>query len=240
MEQVIFKKLHEDLKLSHHPFDRSLLYLEWAFENINFKDKRVLDVGGGNGIYSYYAKYKGAEYCLNLEPFAAGSGSIKIFGDSDYDELKIDFQPDTFQDFEIDREFDVIILHDSINHLDEANISLLHRDEKAYGIYSSLISKLRSLASTHCQVVIADCSRINFWGNLGLKNPVAPTIEWQIHQHPPLWIKLFEENGFVLEKLRWSPFKRFDRFGHPLSKLGFSISYFMQSHFNLVFRAVKV
>jgi len=236
MEELRFKKLHNGLKLSHHPFHRSLLYLKWLFKGIDFKGKKILDVGGGNGIYSYYAKSEGASYCLNLEPFASGSKNVKIRDSEIEDDLRIDTQPHTFQEFETQSKFDVIILHDSINHLDEENFSQIHKIKEAYTIYSRLISKMGKMLSKNGIVVISDCSRINFFGALGIRNPVAPSIDWDIHQHPKILSKLFSENSFDLLKLRWSPFKKFDRFGHLLSRLGFSFSYFLQSHFNLIFR----
>lgn len=235
MNEKAFKDLHQELQLSHHPYKRSLLYLKWAFKDIDFKGKKVLDIGGGNGIYSYYAKLMGAAYCLNLEPFGAGSGNIKILGESTYNELKIDIEPLPIQEFNTDSKFDVIILHDSINHLDEEIYTLIHKDADAYKMYSEIIAKIYSLTSENGRVVVADCSRINFFASLGIRNPFAPTIDWHLHQHPPLLIKLFAENGFNLVKLRWSPFKRFDKFGQVLAKIGFPIAYFMQSHFNIVF-----
>ncbi len=238
MEDQLFKKLHYEQRLSHHPYHRSMLYLKWAFKNIEFKGKRVLDIGGGNGIYSYYAKYKGAEYCLNLEPFASGSDNIKVLKQTSFTDLKIDIQNVTLQDYNTDSKFDIVILHDSINHLNEEVFSVIHKDKAAYDSYSLLVSKIRSFMTLNGQVIVADCSRINFFAALGLKNPVAPSIEWHIHQHPDTLIGLFEENDFKLENLRWSPFKRFYKFGHLLSKFGFPVSYFMQSHFNMSFRAI--
>ena len=232
-----FEELHETLELSHHPFKRSLLYLEWAFKNIDFKDKRVLDVGGGNGIYSYFARFKGASYCLNLEPFGAGSGNISILDDKAFSELSIDIEPVTIQDYQGEAPFDVMILHDSVNHLNEELFEKIHEDQESYDQYSSLIGKLRSLVKSNGQVIVSDCSRVNFYDTLGVRNPFAPSIDWNLHQHPPVIIKLFQENDFELVRLRWSPFKRFNRFGHLISKLGFPASYFLQSHFNMVFRA---
>ncbi len=237
MTESRFEELHQTLNLSHHPFKRSLLYLEWAFKNIDFKGKRVLDVGGGNGIYSYFAKFKGADYCLNLEPFGAGSGNFNILDDKAFSDLSIDIEPITIQDYQGDRPFDVMILHDSVNHLNEDLYERIHKDGEAYNLYSKLIAKLRSLVVTEGHVIVSDCSRKNLFDAIGVRNPFAPTIDWNLHQHPSLLIKLFEENGFELLRLRWSPFKRFDRFGHFISKLGFPAAYFLQSHFNLVFRA---
>lgn len=236
MKESSFEKLHEELKLSHHSFRRSLLYLDWAFKDINFENKNVLDIGGGNGIYSYYAKYKGAFSCLNLEPFAAGSENIKIIDDSAFGDLKIDVKRITLQEFESNSKFDVIILHDSINHLDEDNFSILHENEGAYSRYSDLVLKIRSFLSKGGSLVVSDCSRVNFFAWLRTKNPIAPSIEWHLHQHPTILTKLFKKNGLILQKLRWSPFKRFDEFGHFLTRFGFLVSNFMQSHYNMVFR----
>ena len=68
-----FEVLHEILRLSHHNFKRSYDYLKWCFKDVDFKNKTVLDIGGGNGIYSFYARSQGASSALNLEPFGAGS-----------------------------------------------------------------------------------------------------------------------------------------------------------------------
>jgi len=223
--------------LSHHHYKRSSRYLKWAFKDVDFKGKRVLDIGGGNVIYSYYAKFMGAEYCLNLEPFGAGSGNIKILGDGNHDELIIDIEPMTIQEFGSDSKYDVIILHDSINHLDEELYTQIHKDADSYKAYSNIIEKIHSLTSENGRVIVAGCSRINFLTTLGIRNLFAPVIDWHLHQLPPLLVTLFAENGLKMVKLRWSPFKRIGRFGQLISRIGFQISYFMQSPFNIVFKS---
>ena len=67
-----FKIIYNEQKLSHHPFKRMFFYLNWCFKGIDFRNKDVLDIGGGNGIFSYYAKYLGAKEVINLEPFSDG------------------------------------------------------------------------------------------------------------------------------------------------------------------------
>ena len=85
------RQFHDKLQLSHHPFNWSYNYLKWAFNDLDFNDKTVLDIGGGNGIYSYYAKYKGAKFCMNLEPFEAGSKNIQILDNDNDQYLSIDW-----------------------------------------------------------------------------------------------------------------------------------------------------
>lgn len=229
-----FSQLHKKLQLSHHPFNRSYNYLKWAFKGIDFSDKTVLDIGGGNGIYSYYAKYKGAKFCINLEPFEAGSKNIQILNNKDDLGLSIEINNQTFQDFNYKKKFDIIILHDSINHLDEEVFCNIHNDNKSYESYCKLINKMYGMLASEGTIIVTDCSRYNFWGILGLKSPFAPSIDWHLHQSPNLIIKMFKAEGMRNFKLRWSPFKRFGILGRLLSYFGFLPSFFMQSHFNLI------
>ena len=228
-----FKNIHTELKLSHHPFERSLNYLKWAFKSINFENKSVLDIGGGNGIYSYYSKFCGAESCINLEPFQAGSKNVFIKANNVEDNLKVEIINKTIQEFNSEKKFDVIILHDSINHLDEPIFSKINIDQESFEIYSKLIEKISNLLNENGVILVTDCSRYNFWGMIGVKSPFAPSIEWEIHQSPYLIKKLFKNHGFSNFKIRWSPFKRFGLFGRVLSYFGYIPAFFMQSHFNI-------
>ncbi len=228
-----FRQIHSELKLSHHPFRRSLNYLRWAFKNIDFNDKNVLDIGGGNGIYSYYSKYMGAKNCINLEPFQAGSKNVIIKSKNINSDLKIDIVNNTIQEFISKKKFDVIILHDSINHLNEPIYSTIHNNKNNFKKYSDLIQKISNLLEKNGLIIVTDCSRYNFWGLIGLRSPFAPSIEWNIHQSPSIIKKLFMIQGFENFRIRWSPFKRFGPFGRFLSLFGFFPSFFMQSHFNM-------
>ena len=230
-----FEHIYRGLKLSHHPFSRMLKYLSWCFRDVDFHNKSVLDIGGGNGIYSYYSRYKGSSSALNLEPFASGSTKFDLDEGEAIGQLSISVRNETIQDFNSTKKFDVIILHDSINHLDEAMFEKIHTDKSKFSDYKKLVNKIIGLLSDDGVIVITDCSSKNFWGDVGLKSPFAPTIDWYLHQRPQLVEKLFENHAFK-SKLRWSPFKRFGYFGRLLSLLGYIPSYFMQSHFNLILR----
>ena len=234
-----FELLYNNLKLSHHNFRRMMTYLSWCFDGIDFNGKSVLDIGGGNGIYSFYSKLKGASSVLNLEPFSAGSTTFNLEGVEIIDNLKISINNQTIQDFKMNKSYDIIILHDSINHLDENIFKSIHQDEDKFKEYKKLISKIVKLLSINGQILITDCSRRNFWGDLGLKNPFAPTIDWHLHQRPTLVLKLFENHNFE-KKIRWSPFKRFGLFGYFISSLGFIPSYFLQSHFNICISKISL
>src|ERR1700716_2476731 len=50
-------------------------FLADFFRNVDFTGRRVLDIGGGEGIYRFYAAGMGARGVVCLQPDAAGSSS---------------------------------------------------------------------------------------------------------------------------------------------------------------------
>lgn len=232
MKKNHFKKCYEICNLSHHNFNVSYNYLKWLFKDIDFKGKRVLDIGGGRGLYSYYARYKGAVEVINLDPFSDGSSGNFI----ENNELTVSHESFFFQDYKSINKFDIIIIHDSINHLNESMYSKLPNNELAIEIYSSLIKKMFNHLSDDGIISVSDCSNLNFYNHIGIKNPFSPTIEWHLHQPPGTLVKLFVNENFNLYKLRWTPFKRFGLLGRLISYLGFIPSFFMQSHYNIIFK----
>jgi hypothetical protein len=37
-----------------------------------------------------------------------------------------------------------------------------------------------------------------------MRNPFAPSVEWEKHQHPRVWAELLAESGFHSPRIRWS------------------------------------
>jgi hypothetical protein len=81
-------------------------------------------------------------------------------------------------------------------------------------------------------VIVADCGRDNVWPRFGLSSPFMPTIEWQKHQNPEVWIRVFAQAGFENIDCRWSPLQ-------PLPEVTGNrlVQYLTCSHFVLRFRA---
>ena len=210
-------------------------HLKTLFKNIPLENRRVLDIGGGSGLHSFYAACMGAKEVVCLEPETEGSRSgigtkfRKLGGILGYDRVR--FEPVTFQAFKpTGKQFDIILLHNSINHLDETACINLLNSEESKTIYLNMFSKLSSLSSSGAKLIVSDCSRYNFFALLGIKNPFAPTIEWHKHQAPEVWVNLLGQVGFVNPRVRWTSFNTLRSPGRALlgNKL---LSYFLRSHF---------
>lgn len=210
-------------------------HLKTLFKNIVLENRRVLDIGGGSGLHSFYAACMGAGEVVCLEPETEGShfGTEakfrKLSGILGYDYVR--FEPVTFQVFEpAGKQFDIILLHNSINHLDETACINLLNDEASKAIYMDIFSKLSSLASSGAKLIVCDCSRYNLFALLRINNPFAPTIEWHKHQAPEVWVDLLSQFGFANPRVRWTSFNTLRSPGRVLlgNKL---LSYFLRSDF---------
>jgi len=213
-------------------------YLHYLFKGTCFQDKKMLDIGGGSGFFVFYGACMGANRAVCLEPQAAGSdgGAIETFAElqSGLPEVdQVDLKGVTFQDFDPQGErFDVILLHNSINHLDEQACRNLHRDPGAIATYRDIFGKLGDLAGDGARLIIADCSRYNLLGLLGIRNPAAPHIDWRLHQPASLWARLLSEHGFCNPRIRYASFSQLGTIGRLL--LGNRIASFcLTSHFSL-------
>jgi len=73
----IEKKLGKVLKDQEliNSLDTFFQQTDYLYRNINFYNKNVLDIGGGAGLYSFYASVKGANKVFCLEPYAEGSNN---------------------------------------------------------------------------------------------------------------------------------------------------------------------
>ena len=213
-------------------------YLRYLFENLSFTNKAVLDIGGGAGLFSFYAACMGAEKVVCIEPGAAGS-SMAMIRKSDALQSCLEnpghvrIESKKLQDLDFgDARFDILLLHNSVNHLDEvACVDLLH-DGRAKESYLEIFKMLSVLANSGATLIITDCSRYNFFASLNLTNPFAPTIEWNKHQSPEFWASLLSEAGFRDARIRWTTFNRLRSLGRLLFANRFA-SYFLQSHFCL-------
>jgi SAM-dependent methyltransferase len=210
--------------------------MDSLFNNVDVTGKKVLDVGGGSGFISFYAACKRAGKVVCLEPQTDGSATNVT---DNFMVLKkilkldtVELHPVTFQEFKSQELFDVVIFHNSINHLDEdACISLLGK-RHSKSVYNQIFSKVNDLSEHGAKLIIADSSRFNIFQLIGLRNPFVPSIEWEKHQTPQVWSKLLRKAGFVNHNIRWSTFNRCGNWGKIIFNNPW-ISYLLTSHFCL-------
>ena len=211
------------------------LYCEFIFDTINFKGKKVLDIGGGKGLISFWVACNGASSVVCLEPMLDGSTSrpAETFGQiQEMSDLRqVTLLPNRFQDYHADLgEFDIIVLDNSINHLDESACSQLHKDEFSFLRYMEIFKKMASLVRPGGVLVITDSGRRNLFGDLHLPNPFAPKINWRLHQQPGLWERMVTKAGFSDPIVRWIPPNRSRRIARVLLSHRY-VSYVLNSRF---------
>lgn len=213
-------------------------YCKTLLGKIDFANKRVLDIGGGNGLHSFYAACSGAKKVVCLEPEAQGSrsGVNRTFQrlKTSLSANNVHLVPLTLQDYEPEEgdKFDIVLLQNSINHLNEdACIELLNKG-KARDDYIGILRKISTMTESGAKLIACDCSRHNFFNTIGIRNPFVPTIEWQKHQAPETWIGLLKEVGFIHPKVEWLFFSKFSVVGKMLVP-NKALSYFLTSHFCL-------
>jgi hypothetical protein len=183
-------------------------YLKYLFGDIEFANKTMLDIGGGSGLFTLFGGVMGLRKGVCLEPQTVGSrtGESKMF--SDYSRQlglsNVELISDTLQKFLYSGKFDIILLHFSINHLDENACINLLTDRWARDTYEKIFQRLDDLAAPNAHLIIVDCSRYNAFPAIGLKNPFAPNIVWRKHQAPEVWAEMLSRHNFIAPEIRWS------------------------------------
>lgn len=214
--------------------------LDNLFEHVDLAQKNVLDVGGGRGLISFYAAVKGARNVVCLEPEQDGSrnGMIKGYNDLRAElpaTLPVKLVSLTIQEYLQDIEpatYDVIIMHNSINHLDEdACIHLLDNDD-SYNRYLTVLKSVYRIIKKKGVLIVTDCSCKNVFNDIGVKNILVPTIEWHKHQRPGTWASLLKKAGFKNPTIEWPTFNRLRKPGKYLMSNSF-MAYLTSSYFKL-------
>lgn len=215
-------------------------HLLFMFGDNNLEGIRVLDIGGGKGLLTFYASVCGANATC-LEPEFDGSSKDMI---STFQSFKNILQAErgqssivtqTFQAFKSEAPFDLIVLANSINHLNEPACMKLHLESSSRDVYSEYFRKMYDLLTPGGCLIITDCDRHNFFNMLGLKSPFMPSIEWEKHQAPKLWLSLLNQVGFRSNRISWSTPNSAGLLGRTVLSSRM-VAFFLLSHFRIEVR----
>ena len=210
------------------------------FGDIDFRGKSFLDIGGGNGLFSFCAVNRGAKNAVVIEPEFDGSSSgvqDEFRKLSDYLDLSnVKMSTSLLQDYDAEgQKFDIVLMRNSINHIDEQACIRLHQDNMARQSYVQTLAALKMLTNPGAILIVTDCARRNLFGDLGITNPFAKSIEWHKHQQPKTWVSILKEVGFKLDFIKWLSFNSLRSVGSILqaNKVG---AYLTHSAFVLQMR----
>ncbi len=244
MRREILDKYFEYMSEEGLYLSRSNLkyYLEFLFRDFDFQGKRVLDIGAGGGVYGFFAFASGAKHVDLIEPLYGDKLSKSYITANHVCEQMgakghVTLHPITFQMYsQYAKPYDIVIMHNSINHLDESACEILAESSEAQERYQTIFRKLHELIIAGGVLIVCDCSRFNFFASLGIVNPFAKSIEWNKHQAPDVWISLLEKVGFGLQELSWTSYNSLGYLGRIVLGNKFA-SYFLRSHFYLRMKA---
>ena len=117
-----------------------------------------------------------------------------------------------FMEYSQECPFDIIMLHNSINHIRETRKDI-RRDAESRGLQYRVVEKVVSLLKPKGWAIISDCSRRNFFADVGIRSPwpFVRDIDWDKHQAPRAWKDLLRQAGmgnfrigrYVPHKMRW-------------------------------------
>ncbi len=195
------------------------VYLDSFLGDTRFEGRTVLDIGGGAGLFTFVAAQRGARKAVLLEPVLSGStpgiterfrARAEALGLADRTELAVA----TIQSYEPgELRFDVALSAASINHWDEPACVDAHRSPEARATYVAVLRRLYDMMNPGADLIVSDAARRNLFGDLGLRNPLAPTIEWHKHQSPHFWASLCAEAGFARPSVSWTTYNTLGRLG---------------------------
>lgn len=229
--------LGKKMGLWNHGFDFAR-FARQSFRDIDFHDKAMLEIGCGKGMLCLWAALHGASETVGLEPMAEGcydsSECHQAFRSMarELDLPQAQILPFTVQGYNSPKDhFDVVLSVASINHLDEKSCVHLGDSGAAVREYQNIFRNIASMMKLGGKLIVIDAGRHNFFGDLGMRNPMSPNIEWFKHQQPVFWARLLSECGFGQPDIRWASGKLLRH--ARINSLPKTLSYFGQSIFRL-------
>lgn len=192
-------------------YSLGLLFREFTLEN-----KTILEVGAGHGLFSIWCAAHGGRRVVALEPEVNGA-TTNIRRQFEFVAKAVDLNEkveyigitlQNYLDTKTSENFDYILMNAVINHLDEEATKKLHLPKEGQSgreRYVKIFKSLYEMLNPKGALVIYDVGRLNFWSQIKIQNPFAPTIEYEKHQQPHIWKQLLLRSGFDFLDCVWVP-----------------------------------
>ncbi len=228
-------------------WERLDYFFKLHFHGLSLDNRSLLEIGAGSGLFSAWCSVNGAGKVVAIEPEADGSttGMAQEFKKlaRTVEPLKIIYLPISFEAYFADHKgekFDYVLMHAVINHINEKATKKLHLEtaQAEKQSYLRVFNDIFAVLNPEGILLVYDVGRRNFWHDLRLKNPFAPSIEYEKHQQPHVWRKLLEQVGFEFIDLRWPAIFKLSRFNCIFS--WWLPSYLTNSGFIIRFKRPKL
>src|SRR5262249_9510979 len=149
---------------------------ESVYKDVDVDDRSVLEIGAGAGSLCFWAGFRGAREVVGLEPDIDGStsGDVQQFETMIWQTglSAVTLCKETIQEYEAPAEqFDVVVSHNSMEHLDEAVVARLSHDVGARRVYGQILQKVAGSMKPGARLIICNQSKANFWPLIGRRNP---------------------------------------------------------------------
>lgn len=238
-----FRRLGKEMGLWRHGYALKCRCKQ-VFREFAFTGSNMLEIGCGKGLFCIWASIHGAKSVVGLEPLEDGAvETTEWYGEfnkiiNELNISNIEMFPKRIQDFECEENiFDIVLSHGSINHLDENSCIHLLESSKARQAYLEIFRKVNRCMKNGGRLIIVEASNRNYFGDKGIRNPFAKTIEWNKHQTPEIWAELLSQCGFRKQKITWNSGTKLRYF--RVYSINKKLSYFGRSSFRLEMTAVK-
>ena len=146
-------------------------FSSYIYKDINLDGKKILDIGGGNGLASFHA-LDNSSSCSAwvVDPIAEGSNELMFEQyesmKKNYDPGRINFHRDYVDTLLEPNTFDIIVMHNTINHIGEDILEDINNSSEAYAEYVSRLKTILDRLSSDGTLIVADCGSKNFFGKI--------------------------------------------------------------------------
>jgi SAM-dependent methyltransferase len=173
------------------------------FGGLSLQGAHALEIGSGTGLHAIYMALHGATV-VSLEPEGPGATGGVIAKQRErcrrLNLHNVDVIAADFNTWQTSERFDVILSHNSINHLYPSSTSA-RSDQATRAGYIRVLRRIHTLLAPAGVFVATDAGRYAFFYLLRrMPRPWDPKrrtgINWRHHQTPSVWRELCREAGF--------------------------------------------